>query len=512
MKMVNPVLLAFFLATSACSGQTVPEKDAAIQSLNAGDIAGARIHIKNALAANPKDPELHFISARIALEDGNVDLAKSELQPLLGNPKFGKEARAMLGQAHVIAGNPQIALETINAGPLDSGLAYAVAVDANLALGHPVKDLLAKGLAAFPESSELLQVDALLAISTGDMPRARANSTKILALAPKDAHGLLLAGRIALIDSDKASAEKYFDAALALNKNNQVALLAKAALAHDRGDIKTANAFLAQSAKNASGGSLQTRAFMAQMALEAGDVAGANKIMDSLPAQSKMPYIAMLRGIIAGARGQSEQAISLLQPFLNQGGENPAARVALSNAYAATGDKRQAWAVLKPLADLANASPSVLELAAQLSGALQLPDAAQYRARQQAATRPDPIAKDMAEADKAIGAGDWKGADAIYQRLLGGQGANNVILLNNAANVRLQLGDTAQAAALARRAQAAAPNDPIVADTLGWILFKQAGATPEVVELMRKAYAGQPGNPEVREHLTQISRTLKTAE
>jgi tetratricopeptide (TPR) repeat protein len=512
MKMVNCALAAIFLATGACSGQTVPEKDTILESLNDGDLAAARIQIKSALTANPGDPELHFLNARIALETGNAELAKSELKPLLQNAKFAQQAKTLLGQAFLMLGNPQMALDTLGAEPYDSGTAFAVAVDAHTSLGHVdlASGLLAKGLTTFPNSSDLLQVDAQAAIAQGDMARAQASSAKAISVAPHDIHAMVLAGRLALLDGNAAEAEKFFDQALKRNGGERTALLAKAAIAHDRGDRAATEKLLATAANSGTTGSPVALAFMAQMTIEVGNFDKANQILQALPAEFSPPYVAMLRGIVAGARGQNEQAISFLKPFLDQGSENPAARLALSNAFSATGDKRQAWNTLKPLADAANANAKVLDLAGQLTSALNLPEAAGYRARQQAAMQPDPLAKDMTAADRAISSGDWKAADAIYQRLLQQAPATtNVVLLNNAANARLRMGDMAAAVGIARQALAAAPNDPIVNDTLGWCLFKQAGATPEVVTLMRKAYAAQPGNAEIRDHLKQIAQTLK---
>jgi len=512
MKMVNHTLAAIFLALAGCSSQTVPDKDDVVAALNAGDLETALKQVKAALAVNPKDPELHFLYGKLAIETGDYELAKGEMSPLLKNPKFAAQAKAYLAQAYLASGNPQIALDTLGAGVPESGLAYAVAVDAHLSLGHGKEgmDLLAKGLAAFPDSSDLLEVQAHVALAGGEMDKARQASAKILSLNSRDTRGHLLAGRIALIDGDPAKAESHFDEALKINSKNQVALLAKAALAHDRGDNKKAEEYLKAAAEIGGSGDIQTKAFMAQMALEAGDAERANKLMQGLPTAATMPYLTMLRGVIAQARGQNEQAVSLLEPYFKQGNENSGARLAISNALLAVGEKQRAWSYLKPLADAANAGPVILGHAANLASELGLPDAGKYQARQQAASRPDPNAKDMVAADKAIGAGDWKAADAIYQRLLSQPGAQgNVILLNNAANVRLALGDKAGAINLASQALAAAPDDPLVNDTLGWAKFKQDGATPEVVALMRKAYAGQPGNPEIRTHLTEISKTLK---
>jgi predicted Zn-dependent protease len=157
------------------------------------------------------------------------------------------------------------------------------------------------------------------------------------------------------------------------------------------------------------------------------------------------------------------------------------------------------------MADSANAGVPALQFSAQLASELKLAKAPLYSARA-AALKSDPNAKAMTAADAAIRAGDWKKADELYAQLLTrGESATNIILLNNAANARLELGDVATAVSLARKAQAAAANDPVVLDTLAWALFKQDGASPEVISLVERAMQELPNDPDVRRHYAIIA-------
>ncbi len=116
----------------------------------------------------------------------------------------------------------------------------------------------------------------------------------------------------------------------------------------------------------------------------------------------------------------------------------------------------------------------------------------------------------MRAANTAIAQANWAEADRIYRRAIEANPDNtNVILFNNAALARLNLNDTASAITLARRAYELAPDDPIVNDTLGWILFQAQGPTPEVVARMRTAVTGQPDNAEIRSHAQQISNAMR---
>ncbi|MEY3906910.1 MAG: Tetratricopeptide repeat, partial [Pseudomonadota bacterium] len=98
----------------------------------------------------------------------------------------------------------------------------------------------------------------------------------------------------------------------------------------------------------------------------------------------------------------------------------------------------------------------------------------------------------------------------LYAALLRADPATmNKALLNNAAYARQQLGDLAAAEALARRALAIDPNDPVVQDTTSWILFARYGATPEAVRLSRRARARMGNDPDVRQHGARIEAAAR---
>ena len=77
----------------------------------------------------------------------------------------------------------------------------------------------------------------------------------------------------------------------------------------------------------------------------------------------------------------------------------------------------------------------------------------------------------------------------------------NAILLNNLAYL-LSTDPAArdEAVRLAERAQGLAPQSPVVADTLGWLLFLQA-AICHAPALLAAAAKAAPAIPEVRYHL-----------
>ena len=512
MNRVNSGILAIFLAIAGCADNSVPKSDDIIAALNRGDVAEAEIGVRKALKADPANRQLIFLNGRVALENGNVELAKAELKKVVDDPALGPQARELLAKAYLMSDDGKRALETLGSAAPASALAWAVKIGAHALMGDGAQAAAAlqQGLAAFPNSADLLTLDGERAMANGDMAQAQALAARAIKQAPHNVPALLFAARSAMAVRNFDDALRQFDAVLALRPKHQTALLGKATIALDRGDRKGAEELLNQAAQQLGGSSMAVNYLRAQMTFDGGKVEEANKLLLAMGDVNRFPPAVMLTGLIAASRGQHEQAIEALRGFLDQGGEDGRARLALAGSYRAVGRRDEAWKVLQPLADAANAAPQTLAMAAALTGELKLPQAAAYAARQAAAAKGDPLGKELTAADAAIRAGDWRKADGIYSAVLRAQpGTANVILLNNAANARLELGDKAGAQALARRAFAAAPNDPIVLDTLAWSIFQTSGATPEAVGLMRRAANAMPGNSEIRRHALAIGNAMQ---
>ena len=64
-----------------------------------------------------------------------------------------------------------------------------------------------------------------------------------------------------------------------------------------------------------------------------------------------------------------------------------------------------------------------------------------------------------------------------------------------------QKGDYARAIPLARRAWELDPNNPVTADTLGWLLYKSGRDKAQGLALIEQAARGAPTDAEIRAHL-----------
>ena len=515
MKLVNAAHIAIFLAVAGCSVDSVSESDKAEAAFNKGDIAAAQIHIRNAMQGDAPNQAMVFLNARIALEAGNPELAKTEFRKVLNDAQYAKRAAPLLAKALLMLGEGREALQALGDGKPASDLAYAVAVSAYLLQGQSdrANALLDQGMAAFPKSPDLLALDGTRALQSGNRNHAQAQAARAVELAPNNINALLFSGRLAMLERKFPEAMRRFDAVLALRPRHQTALLGKAAIAYDQGKYTEAKSLLQSASDQLGGRSRPINYFLAQLAFDAGETDKANDILQKISDLEDFPAAAMLAGLVAAKRGQNEQAIDLLRRFLSTGGEDGRARFTLASTLQKVGSPKEAWLVLQPLADAANANGATLQLATQLAQSLNLPSSSAYQARAAALVQGDPLAREMLEADKAIRGGDWARAERIYAGLLRTHpSTTNVILLNNAASVLIEQERASEAIPLARRAITLAPKDPIVLDTLGWALFKSGGSLAEAKSLVRQAAKTMPGNQEISEHVLAMANGTADAQ
>ena len=496
--------------TVGCSGQHGTAQggyQAAADAVAHNDYHTADSILKQAVQDNRNDDRVLFLAGKVALEQGDAQRAASLFEHLAQRDpqaKAGVDAaqlRPWLAKAQLALNNLPGALHTLGrdymADPLSCAMEVRV-LSASGEFGHAI-EVLDQGLKAFPDSNDLQVLDGLRAQALGQNDRAEAIAARVLKAEPDNIEALVFAGRLAIAERRMADAQRIFTHVLDLRPEHHSALIALASIARDTGDIASERKWVDLARRKGSGDPVAA-SFAAELALSAGHADQADAILahidDSGTANAPLR---MLKGLINAQLGRRDIAIEQLSTYLSHGGDDSRARLALAVMLTKQGDKAKAWAALKPLADSANATAGPLQLAAALATANHDPAAATYTARAAALAHED--GHDLAAANDAIRSGDWHRADAIYTRLLSGQQGNRVLMLNNAAYVKIELGDANAAVTLARQAAALAPNDPIVLDTLGWALLKSGATTGEAKNLLAKAASLQPGNPTIRQHL-----------
>jgi len=96
--------------------------------------------------------------------------------------------------------------------------------------------------------------------------------------------------------------------------------------------------------------------------------------------------------------------------------------------------------------------------------------------------------------------GNFTQARDVYEKLLA-INPNFVLVLNNLAYLYTEhLNNLDKAYELARKARDVQPQDPAVADTLGWVLYKR-GDYQQALSLLQESVEKAPDNPEIQFHL-----------
>lgn len=121
--------------------------------------------------------------------------------------------------------------------------------------------------------------------------------------------------------------------------------------------------------------------------------------------------------------------------------------------------------------------------------------------RQRLRQSPNDVAVQLLVGDLHARSGRFADAIGAYKAALKVQ-PQNAQALNNLANAQLKLKDPA-ALQTAQAAHQIEPQNPLVIDTLGWVMFQQ-GQTEQALPLLRDARLRAPGHPEIRYHLAKV--------
>jgi len=199
------------------------------------------------------------------------------------------------------------------------------------------------------------------------------------------------------------------------------------------------------------------------------------------------------------AQGQFQKSIALLKAELAKS-ERPALRVALANEYVRAG---QYDAAIVEYQRVIQQYPKAGDLYLRLGetqrrkGDLNAAAASFRKCTELLPTEPSAY---LALALIQDSLKQQNEAKATYQKLLQIQ-PDHPIALNNLAYIMAESGaDLDQALSLAQRARQKLPQDPNVADTLGWIYIKK-NLSDNAVEIFRDLVRQQPQNPTFHYHL-----------
>jgi putative PEP-CTERM system TPR-repeat lipoprotein len=211
-------------------------------------------------------------------------------------------------------------------------------------------------------------------------------------------------------------------------------------------------------------GYLPAQLMMAEIEISQKDFAKAETRIKSLaPQQSDTVSVLRLQGELQMARGQYVAAIATFRALLGKkGAEGVVLR--LYKAYELSGARAQGMKMLEDWSRL----------------------------------HPDDLLALRALGDACLSSGDLPAAKVAYNKLLAAR-PDDALVLNNLAQVLLRQGDKS-ALVVAERAYKISSRDPVVIDTLGWVLVSQA-QIDRGLGYLRDARLRDPENREIRFHL-----------
>lgn len=500
MKRLAILTLPLVLAGCGISPQERAER--ARTAFAAHDFRAAQVDIAAALAKMPDDTGLIELQARnaLAMGDGVAAGAALDRLPPLARPK---DFALLAAEAALLRG---LAGDAINVLGNDTSPA-AERIRALALLSKDDREGAAKAFAAGaagPADARLLADYARFSLMRGDVKQARALADRAMKAGPTLIDSLLANAEVTTAEGQLAQALALYDQAAKSWPGNLAALAGKAAVLGDLGRTKEMEAVLAALADVRGGGKvayLQARAAAAR-----GDWSAVRSVLqanESTLADNDEATVLYAQALVQ--LKQPEQARAKLQPLLTRNPQSATLRRELAKAQLASGDAHGAVETMRPFAENQAADAEDLRLLAKAAEAAGDPDSARL-AEKARFPAPQALAAALAQADTAMKQGNWGNAIAAYDRIMATTDGTNPLVLNNMAYAQGQVGNHAKAVDFAERALRAAPGNPSVMDTLGWVLVQSGKDKARGLKLLRDAAAKAPANATIREHLSRAEQ------
>lgn len=502
------LILPAFALLSACQPERGASFAEAQRQYAEGQWGDARIELMNVLKTEPENVAALTLMARIQIAGGDGEGAAATLARI-GDKATSPELADMGAEAQMLRGRCR---DLLGEAPGKAALSATLrrvralcAIDGG-DTAAAAKEV-AAGLADHSGDAGLHLVAARLAMLRGDLPEAGR-----LVEAARNAKGdgyevEMVAGAIEQRRANVSGALAHYAAAEKRNPLNSGALASQAELLAAVQD-KDALAQVVDRLRRMAPQSSATAIAAARLALLRGDPQGAQEeLLAARQLAGDRPSVQLLAGQVAMAAGNHDIAIAELSRYLGSGARDEEAALTLAAAYAASGDPERAVTTLKPLADLADPSRSVLAaLSRHAKAAGQASAAANYAMR---AARPSPgrTANLLVRADQALAAKDWKGAIIAYQALIDREGVRpNAMMLNNLGWAHYQDGQTDKAIKLLQDALKQAPDNASVLDSLGWVLWSSGKNRATARTYLAEAHRLAPANAAIKAHWGAANR------
>ncbi|PKO38734.1 MAG: PEP-CTERM system TPR-repeat protein PrsT [Betaproteobacteria bacterium HGW-Betaproteobacteria-6] len=489
--------------------------DFGISLAGTGKAAQAIEQLRQAWTKDPKQTRTGMILCTLYLRSGQAKKALEVVEVLVKKDPSNIAVLNMLGVARVALGDRaggRNAYEQILAR--DPGHQGAIFNLSSLEQAEGKLDEARKRLLALLKGDEK-NVNAMMELASID-EKARRNDGVVrwLEKARSASNGSIAVGaRLTELYLQRGEVDKALGVATeTLNKNQKslaaFGLLARAQLA--KGDSSSARQTLGTMARYA-GYDPVVQVEVARLQLAAGNDSGANYSLDkSLSNQPNFPPALMLRAEIEIRQREftkAEQHISQISKIPGSSGVVASLKGDLAMAQ---GQYATALTAYNDALKKSDGPRMVLRLYRAYAAMGDLPKGTKFLQKWQGSHPGDAtVLRTIGDAELRLGG--FAAARIAYEKalkLLPDDG----LIWNNIAQAAFAQKDGA-ATSYAERAYSLRPTDPIVIDTLGWIMLQQGGTLDRALALLRDARLRNPNDPEIRYHLAEaLAKSGRTDE
>lgn len=480
-----------------------------IATLATGDEKAGRQYIEKSLALQPKNSALRLRYARYLIQKKHYDDAIEQAEKVRSADDSNDEARVLIIQAHMGAGRKKAALQSASAW-----------------------------VKAQPGNTNALITHGDVSLANGEGQDARKFYKQAMDEAKDDPRPDLAMARLNLREKQTDKALDLFKAAVRKAPDNRQALQGFMATA-EKQDAKPFLKQILSDHPEATG----PRLILLEMALQSGDTTRADELTAKLiaPESESQPspntgMVANIYTSVATRKARNDKA-SEAEAILNRAqalfAENENVSLQAAGLQFRMGNDKKARKLLKQtrldhpdsvrpyllearhayeqkkfgdaaeLYKLALGKDGGTQVATRYAQALQKDGQKQEALKflkKSAKSHEGNIPLRLALAVAYQNNDDKKGAIDTYESILEID-ADNAVALNNLAWM-YHKDDNDKALSLAEKAFKVSPDSPAIADTYGWILFKQ-GEQQQSISILEKAHKLAPDTEEIALHLAE---------
>ena len=488
-------------AVSLAPDSAVLRNQLALGLLSAGDDSQARIVLASALEVDAQQYRSDYLTALLSLKEGDTDAALSAASAIESKDGSNPVGPYLKGLAYLAQAREAQAAEAFGAAlTLEPDFFPAVAHLARMAEQHgsaqEAKDLYDDYLRAHPVNTEARLAKVALMQRLGDAAGAELDLVQLIEKTPDLLGPRIALGRLYLRQDRLEEATEQLDAALRIDPDAAEALLLSTELA-----MRQRANFIAYRHLEAlqllldewpdsrelhlAVGDLQVRVNQLQLARRNLDRALSLSDPDDQAVRKSLLRLHLAAGEIGPARARFAE--------IEQTGDE---EVELLEADLLLAEGRYPEAVegYQRLAARGNRAALLKLSVAQLDQGYV--DEALALMESWLAERPEDLGVAMLRATGLRRKGSVDATIAQYEAL---RTSEDPVVLNNLAWLYMERGDD-RAIETAEAAIALAPDDPDIADTMGWILV-QSGQPEKAVPLISLSVRARPADGTFRYHL-----------